>query len=57
LTIAYISAIDNYRIVREMPTGKGFADFIFYSRSINYHSFVVELKRDISTQEALDQIF
>ena len=40
-----------------MPTGKGFADFIFYSRSINYHSFVVELKRDISTQEALDQIF
>ena len=57
LTIAYISAIDNYRIVREMPTGKGFADFIFYSRSVNYPSFVVELKRDVSVQEALDQIF
>ena len=56
IQMAYISAIDQYNIVREMPSGKGFADFIFYSKSINYPSFIVELKRDVSAQEALDQI-
>ena len=57
IQMAYISAIDQYNIVREMPSGKGFADFIFYSKSINYPSFIVELKRDVSAQEALGQIF
>ncbi len=32
LTLAYYSARKYYTIVREMPAGKGFADFVFFPR-------------------------
>ena len=57
LTIAYISAIDNYHIVREMPAGIGFADFIFFPKDMSKPSFIIELKKNSTPQEALDQIF
>jgi len=57
LTIAYISAIDNYSIVREMPAGIGFADFIFFPKDISKPAFIIELKKNSTPEEALKQIF
>jgi RecB family endonuclease NucS len=57
LTIAYISAIDNYHIVREMPAGIGFADFIFFPKDNSKPSFIIELKKNSTPEEALKQIF
>ena len=57
ITIAYISAIENYHIVREMPAGIGFADFIFFPKDISKPSFIIELKRNSTSEEALKQIF
>ena len=56
LTLAYLSARDNYRIEREEKTGKGYADFTFYPRRKNDPAFVVELKKDESPEVALEQI-
>jgi hypothetical protein len=57
ITIAYISAIENYHIVREMPAGIGFADFIFYPKNISKPAFIIELKKNSTSEEALKQIF
>ena len=57
ITIAYISAIENYNIVREMPAGIGFADFIFFPKDISKPSFIIELKKNSTPEEALNQIF
>jgi len=57
LTIAYISAIDNYHIVREMPAGIGFADFIFFPKDMSKPAFIIELKKNSTSEEALKQIF
>ena len=57
ITIAYISAIENYNIVREMPAGIGFADFIFFPKDISKPSFIIELKKNSTSEEALNQIF
>jgi hypothetical protein len=57
ITIAYISAIENYNIVREMPAGIGFADFIFYPKNISKPAFIIELKKNSTSEEALKQIF
>jgi len=57
ITIAYISAIENYHIVREMPAGIGFADFIFYPKNISKPAFIIELKKNSTSEEALQQIF
>ena len=57
ITIAYISAIENYHIVREMPAGVGFADFIFYPKDKTKPAFIIELKKNSTSEEALKQIF
>jgi len=57
ITIAYISAIENYHIVREMPAGIGFADFIFYPKNISKPAFIIELKKNSTSEEVLKQIF
>lgn len=56
LTLAYLSARDTYRIEREEKSGKGYADFIFYPRRKNDIAFIVELKKDVSPDVALNQI-
>ena len=55
LLLAYISARDYYTMIREMPTGKGFADVIL----IPYRdkpAMIIELKWNQDVETALTQI-
>ena len=58
LTMAYFTAPAYYNIVREMPTGKGFADFVFIPRANagKRPAMVVELKYNKSVDTAIKQI-
>ncbi len=56
ITLVYLSARSKYRIVREMPAGIGFADFIFYPNDKSKPAFIIELKKDSTPDEALKQI-
>ena len=60
LTIAYLSAMQYYfKPIRELPTGRGFADFVFIPKAeyINdYPALVIELKWNKDTQTAIQQI-
>ena len=60
LALAYLSAMQYYfKPVREMPTGRGFADFVFLPMPeyrMDYPALVVELKWNKSDKTALDQI-
>lgn len=56
VTLVYLSARTKYKIVREMPAGIGFADFIFYPNNKSKPSFIIELKKDSTPEEALKQI-
>jgi len=53
---AYIYANTYYTIVREMPTGKGFADIVYLPISKVNPAMVVELKFDETVDTAIDQI-
>src|SRR5699024_2942901 len=55
LSLAYITARDDYTIIREMPTGKGFADIVL----IPYRdkpAMIIELKWNQEVKTAIDQI-
>ena len=60
LAIAYLSAMQYYfKPIRELPTGRGFADFVFvpkpeYRR--DYPALIVELKWNQNAQTAMMQI-
>lgn len=55
--LAYYSARKDYRLIREMPTGKGFADIVFLPLPhTGKPALVVELKYDKSADSALRQI-
>jgi len=55
--LAYYSARKDYRLIRELPTGRGFADIAFLPLpSVNQPAFIVELKYDKTAQSALQQI-
>lgn len=56
VALAYLSAKDDYKIIREMPAGRGFADFIFYPNDKTKPAFILELKVNSSPEEALQQI-
>ncbi len=60
LTIAYLSSMRYYfRPVRELPTGRGFADFVFIPKprfTSRYPALVVELKWNEKASTALQQI-
>ncbi len=60
LTIAYLSSMNRYfRPVRELPTGRGFADFVFVPKpryAEDYPALVVELKWNEKASTALQQI-
>ena len=58
LTMAYFTAPAYYNIIREMPAGKGFADFAFIPRANAGHrpAMIVELKYNQSADTALQQI-
>lgn len=58
LTMAYFTAPGYYNIIREMPAGKGFADFAFIPRAnAGFRpAMVVELKYNKSADTAIKQI-
>ena len=58
LTMAYFTAPAYYNIIRELPAGKGFADFVFIPRANagNKPAMIVELKYNHSAETALKQI-
>ena len=56
VTLVYLSARTKYKIIREMPAGKGFADFIFYPNDKSKPAFILELKKNSTPEEALKQI-
>ncbi|MDD6825845.1 MAG: AAA family ATPase [Oscillospiraceae bacterium] len=57
LSLAYYSAKKQYEIIREFPSGDGFADLAFIPRKgVNTPAMVVELKYDKTAEGALKQI-
>ena len=60
LALAYLSAMQYYfKPVRELPTGRGFADCVFIPKpeyKSDYPALVVELKWNKSAVSALQQI-
>ena len=54
--LAYIYALNRYTVVREMNTGKGFADVVFIPVKKEDPAMIIELKRNGSESSALDQI-
>ena len=60
LTIAYLSSMQYYfKPIRELPTGKGFADFIYIPKPEyirDYPALIVELKWNKNAKTAMEQI-
>lgn len=58
LSLAFYAAREQYQMIREMPTGKGFADIVFVpkARFIDKPAIVVELKWNQSADTAIAQI-
>ena len=60
LTIAYLSTMQYYfKPVRELPTGRGFADFVYIPKPeyrTDYPALIVELKWNKNANTALKQI-
>ena len=58
LTMAYFTAPGYYNVIREMPAGKGFADYVFIPRANagKRPAMVVELKYNQSAYTAIKQI-
>ncbi len=55
--LAYYSARKDYKLIRELPAGKGFADIVFLPLPhTNKPAMVVELKYDRSVRAAIQQI-
>lgn len=60
LAIAYLSAMQYYfKPIRELPTGRGFADFVFVPKpeyKNDYPALIVELKWNKNARTAMRQI-
>ena len=57
LSLAYVAARKDYVMIRELPTGKGFADIVLIPRrNVDSPALVLELKYDHSAESAIDQI-
>ncbi len=58
LTMAYFTAPAYYNVIREFPSGKGFADFAFIPRANagSRPAMIIELKYDKSAETAISQI-
>ena len=54
--LAYIYALNKYTVIKEMTTGKGFADVVFIPFEPDTPAMIIELKRNGSTESAIDQI-
>ena len=58
ISLAFYFAREYYTVIRELPTGKGFADICFIPRKMyaDKPAVVVELKWDKSAVGAIEQI-
>jgi len=58
INLAFYFAKEYYTIIRELPTGKGFADICLIPRQLHADkpAVVIELKKDKGAQGAIDQI-
>ena len=57
ISLAYYAARKDYFMIRELPTGKGYADIVFLPRkNRNVPAIVVELKWDQTADTAIQQI-
>jgi len=60
LTLAYLSSMNTYfKPIRELPSGRGFADFVYIPKpkyTAEYPALVVELKWNKDAQAAITQI-
>jgi len=58
VSLAYYAARECYQMIRELPTGKGFADVVFVpkARYANKPAIVVELKWNEEVDTAIEQI-
>lgn len=57
ISIAYYYARNDYHMIRELPTGKGYADIVFLPRkNVSKPALVIELKKNRTAHAAIDQI-
>jgi hypothetical protein len=57
INIAYIAARDDYTIIQEFPSGKGYADIAYIPKpGIHKPAMVIELKYEQDVETAIDQI-
>ena len=58
INLAFYYAREFYTIIRELPTGKGFADVCLIPRQLHADkpAVIIELKKDKDAQGAIDQI-
>jgi hypothetical protein len=58
ISLALYAAREYYTVIRELPTGKGFADMVFLPKPnhTDKPALIVELKWDKSVKTAIDQI-
>lgn len=54
--LAYFYATAQYTIIKELPTGKGYADVAFIPFVQNIPAIIVELKNNKSAESAIEQI-
>ncbi|MCR5453607.1 MAG: ATP-binding protein [Bacteroidales bacterium] len=54
--LAFIFALNEYSVIKEMTTGKGFADVVFIPVLTDNPAMVIELKRNGTSESALNQI-
>ena len=53
----FLSTTNTYNVVRELPTGKGYADLVYLPKpGVNKPALLIELKLDKSAQSAITQI-
>ena len=53
----FLSTTNTYNVVRELPTGKGYADLVYLPKpGVNKPALLIELKFDKSAQSAITQI-
>lgn len=54
---AYISCVDHYIRIAELPTGHGYADVVYLSRKKSpFPAMIIELKMNLSPASVLEQI-
>ena len=57
INLAFYTARSKYKIVRELPAGRGFADVVFVPwRNVDLPAIVIELKWKKEAVTAIDQI-